>query len=270
MKSLYDYDDYKLFLVDWLEYYDLKKTDLAQSLGVQSSFLSQVLNGVKNITLEQAHKFCDSNNFDFDKSDYFLLLIQLRKHDSPEIINHFKKQLEQKRSKYKDYEKKLDPKTYNDENFKTYSSRWYYGAIHTLLTPENNVDVQSLCTKLKISKRLVQTALEDLLNFGYIEENNGKFFASKDKEFIVLKPGADLTDYHTTWRVKVLKELENNSLQKNAMSTNLIYVTDEMAIKIRDLILEANNKAYELAQKDDNKGHGLYAITTDFFRVDNV
>lgn len=270
MKSLYDYEDYKLFLSDWLEFKDLKKTDLAKKLGVQSSFLSQVLNGVKNLTLEQAHKFCESSNFDFDKSDYFLTLVQIKKHDSQEIVDHFRLQLKEKRDKYQDYEKKLDPKTYNDENFKTYCSRWYYGAIHTLLFPHNTEDINSLSEKLKISEHLVATAIDDLLSFGYIEEINDHYQVCKNKEFLVLKPGADLTDYHTTWRIKILKELENYTDKTQTSSTNLIYVSDDLALKIRDLILEANNKAFSLAQGNRSQGQGLYALTTDFFRVDNV
>ena len=275
MESIYAYDDYKKYLTGWFSTTKQKKTDVAKEIGIQSSFLSQVLNGAKNLTLEQGIKFCMMLKFDEDMTDYFLLLIQRQKNSESSLEPVFDRQINNIRKKYGDYEIALNSTKHNDKNFYQFTSRWYYCAIHCLLGLRDINTIDDLTKKINLKKNLIEEAVAALKEWGYVQESAKGFQTIEDKDFLVFESGPNLTDYHHTWRIQALKGLNAESDTHSLHATNLLRVNDDTALKIRNMLLEANKKAYEIATNENmlmasSEEVSLYALCNDLFRVDNV
>lgn len=80
--QVYEFKDYRKFLIQALGG-ESKRTGqrgaLAEHLGCQSAYLSQVLKGVANFNLEQAFKVNQFFGHDPQASEYFLNLVQLER-----------------------------------------------------------------------------------------------------------------------------------------------------------------------------------------------
>jgi len=78
-KSIFDYRHYKPYIRLRLGG-ERKKTGMraeaARAMSCQTAYLSQILNGTANLSLEQAHALGGFLNHDHDEQEYFWLLIQ--------------------------------------------------------------------------------------------------------------------------------------------------------------------------------------------------
>ena len=93
--KIFDFSNYREFL-----FYKLKSDNrsgkfhnLARKLAIQRSFVSQVLNGKKNLSLELAADICLYLKLDTLETNYFLLLVQIERAKTEHLKEIFKKQL---------------------------------------------------------------------------------------------------------------------------------------------------------------------------------
>lgn len=79
MLSIYDFRDYKSYLQERSAEKGLRsgfKSDLARASGCNSAYISSVLGGKAQLSLEQAERVCPFLGLGKDEAHYFLLLVQ--------------------------------------------------------------------------------------------------------------------------------------------------------------------------------------------------
>src|ERR1700761_9610789 len=89
--SPYAYRDYRKYLLDFVEQTDARgmKSHLASAAGCQRSFLSQVLSGAVNMTLEQALGMAKYIGLSASETDYFYSLVGLARASLPEAKTYY-------------------------------------------------------------------------------------------------------------------------------------------------------------------------------------
>ena len=97
-KTIYDYSDYKAYLVGRIASLPHGgrgfRAQLAEKIGIQKAFVSHVLQGNSHFNLEHAEKVNAVFQHNSEESHFFLLLVQLARAGTQTLRQYFQKQME--------------------------------------------------------------------------------------------------------------------------------------------------------------------------------
>ena len=176
MICIFDYDDYRVFVKDYIAAKNnkgirLSLRQLTAKLGISStSYLSRVLSGHRNLSKENAEKLAHELQLSGDEEKYFLLLVRYCSEED-EISKKalFEKILFQRESS-EDY-------LLRQSQYK-YFSEWYYPVVrHVAAFADwnNDYDLLAGLVQPKITSEQAQKAIEDLLTLGLIIKTDDSY-----------------------------------------------------------------------------------------------
>jgi uncharacterized protein (TIGR02147 family) len=266
--NLYEFDSYKKYVAKKIDYLSENerglRTQIAEHIQCQLSYLSQVLNGKPDFTLEQA---CRLNNFfhhDKDESRYFILLVEMARSGSSDLREHFQEQLRELKTQSFELKKRLKVK---DEiplaAQHTYYSTWFYSAVHIALAiPELQRPAQ-IAQRLNLPEEMVVKAIKFLVDIGLVELK-GKSYEFTKRHVHLGSESEFIQRHHINWRSQALQSVEKN-LATDLHYSNVVSLSKEDFEKIKEMVIE-NLKAVREVTKP-SKAEDLCAITFDIFRL---
>ena len=211
-KSLLEYNQYKTYLKDTLEGPETnqrgQKAKLAKDLGIQTTYLSQVLRGQAHLSLEQAERLNRAWGHTEQESHYFLLLVQLARAGTPQLKKYFEEQLEAVKQERFNLHKRLGLKSeLSTSDQAAYYSSWVFAALHVFASIPDFQTRDALAKKLDLSPSQVGEALDFLVQIGVINEKNGKYTVGKTSMHV---PNTSnfVVQHHTNWRLQAIRSFE--------------------------------------------------------------
>lgn len=157
---------------------------LASAAGCQRSYLSQVLNGSQNLTLEHAMGIADFLDLSDLEVDYFILLIQYQKISQPELKTKIKGKLNQTRARAENLKDRLsDRDILSIEAEQMYFSNWYWSAIHLLLGIDGISKPSDIARYLDLPEELVLETLRGLAAIDLVKYLGGAALATQPKSY---------------------------------------------------------------------------------------
>lgn len=265
---VFDYQDYREFLTEALGGKS-KRTGqrgaLARHLNCQTAFLSQVLHGTANLTLEQAFKVNQFLGHEPVSAEYFLLLVQKDRAGTQELKKYFQQKLNELLSKRSEIAARIPKnRTISDLNeLYYYYSSWYVGAIHVAISiPELQTPV-ALAKHFHLEDGVVREVLEFLVNTGLAKSDKGKF--SIGPSHIHLERNSKfIQQLHSNWRMQALRSVEKNRDQDLHYSVAYTLSREDVE-KIRQQILQVIEQNMNVVRP--SKEEVLYCNTIDFFEL---
>lgn len=206
--SIFEYRDYKKFLLDWIARAPhagrgLRK-QIADAIGCQTPFITHVLGGDYHLSAEQADACGRWLELGEKEIEYFVLLVlrdragtlSLRKMLDRQIIERREGQsLLKKRVKIQQSLSEIDQVTY-------YSS-WHYAAIHLAVLDASLRTVEALQSKFQIPVARLLGILEFLCAKGLLKKEKNCYRTTEN--FLYLDPHSPLIQHHhTNWRLKAI------------------------------------------------------------------
>jgi uncharacterized protein (TIGR02147 family) len=137
IKKVFEFDDYKRFLghleKEKSHFSRGFRSRLAEAVGCNNAFISQVLNTHANFSLEQSLKVCTYFNFSPDEVRYFLLLVEFARSGTKPLREHFLNLLNELKEKNLNIKDRVKQQTaLTPEAQSTYYSHWYYAPFTCL------------------------------------------------------------------------------------------------------------------------------------------
>ncbi len=268
MKNIFEFSNYKTFLkaieTHRKAYERGFRSRLADFLGCKSGYISHVLNGDANFSLEQSLKVAKFLNLKSKEQKYLLLLVEFARAGDHELKAHFENELRILKEEYLNIKEHVGNSHILDEaNQSIYYSSWYYLAVHVLSSlPEYN-DAKSISNALKISEDVVGRVLLFLINAHIITDTKGK-----------LKPGLTqvhlnresslIHQHHTNWRISAIQSLMNDN------KTDLHYSTvSTLSEKDAEALRADMVKLIEhyVATVKPSKEEVMYGFNLDFYSL---
>lgn len=212
--SVFDFASYKTYLRYRLGEKGSRSgrySEFSSALGCQSSFVSQVLGGALNLSLEQAIRANPYLEHDSSHSHFFLLLVQAERSGTEDLRNYFQKQIDAilaDRTKVKS--QIVTTQELSDRDQARYYSQWDLSAVHMALAVPKLRSPQALSRALHLSISRVDSILRILLDAGLVEFIEGEYRIGS----VHLHLGQDspfLHQHHTNWRVESLRRLQPES-----------------------------------------------------------
>ena len=186
-----------------------RRGQLAQKIGCQTSFLSQVLTDRAHLSLEHAIKTSAFLSHDRGEKTFFMLLVQFGKAGSKDLEDFFENEIVKIRKSRESIKERINVKTeLSSEDQMKYYSSWYYSAVHILSAlPEFN-SIENMVRKLKLDIGTVKNAAEFLEARGFISKKGQRFSIGSTR--IHLPNGAAmLPRHHSNWRIKAIEAADN-------------------------------------------------------------
>ena len=267
-KSVFDCEDYRSYLLSRLGAAG-KRTGLRSQacaeLGCHSTYLSQVLCGKTEISLEYAEAFNKFFRHSADEGNFFLLLLLRDRAGSTSLKERFQKQIEDIRKSRSTLKKRLVDSgdvSISDQN--QFYGTWLYGALHILVTLPHLKTKPQLAEALGVSEAKASQAIDFLERIGLLVTTKSGYQIGTRHVHL----NADsllIAKHHTNWRFHAIQSLESAS-SDDLHYSGAVSLSKVAALTIRENLLRAFQENMRLVR--DAKEEVAYVYNFDFYRLD--
>lgn len=268
MKNVFDYDDYRKFLLDYLRNSAKKgrglRSQWATVAGCQIAFISHVLSGTNDLSLEQGEAISRFMAHNKEETEYFLLLLQKARSGTAHLKNFFNHMLNEKLIAREDLRTRMKIKeSLNIEDQAIYYSKWYFTAIHMILTIPEYQSIHAISEYFRLPLATVKECTDFLESRGFILLENGKYKV-KGAFLHVSKTSPMYFHQQVFWRQKAIESVYKNS-DSELHFASCFSVAEKDLKKIRDILSQCIEASTEVIKP--SKEEKLYSICMDFFEV---
>lgn len=267
-KTVFEFSDYKRFLLDWLEGQPGagrgKRTELAAVARCKLAYVSQVLNHRADFSLEQAEAIGRHLGLSPDELEHFLLLLQKDRAGTAPLREMFESQIKRTVEKRKILKDRIGVSEGMSELDRArYYSAWYYTAAHILLTIPQYQARSAVDARLGLGAKKTAQILDFLVKAGLASQEGDHFRATKAKIHL----GGDspeILKHHTNWRNRAVLAAEKE-IPEALHYSSVVSIAKRDVVKIREVILQMIEKFR--AEVDPSKEEELFAFCVDWFRA---
>lgn len=267
MKSIFQYTDYKEYFRDYLESLEDRARGeharIAKAIRVNSSLLSQVFGGPRNLNQDQAFKLGMYWGFNKLQTQYFIALVQLERAGSKQLKVFLKETLDQIRHSSKDMTYRV-PKSniLPDEDQSIFYSEWYYSAIR-LLCDIKEITPQEMSERLGLPLEIVNRTLNFLQSRGLVEINGNVLSMGHNRTHLP-SHSPFIGQHHRNWRTRAAQKLHPLQEQEFMYSSPLT-ISKKDALKVREILLEAVDQMNLIVKSSPSEE--LMCFSCDWIRI---
>jgi uncharacterized protein (TIGR02147 family) len=244
------------------------KAALANAMHVQSAYLSRVLNGSADLSLEQVDSANQFFNHSNDESRFLLLLVEQNRAATPSLKKHFEREIARllrERERVNVGKETKAGLMLSVEDQLTYYSSWQYSAIHIALSVPKLQNKVALAAELKIPIEAVNYILDFLIRTKMAVQKNGRFEIGN--VWIHLPPESVLASKaHSNWRLRAIDSIER-SQRNNFHYTQVVSLSNEDAKILLNLMGEFVDQSNTRIRA--SKEEVVRCLSLDFFSVSN-
>lgn len=246
---IFSYDNYKAFLKAWIRTRPRKGRgeikEIAKCLKVSSTLISAILNGTRQLSIEQACEVAEYCGLKKLQADYFIALVSFERAGSQKLKAHLVEQIKDIKLQSEKIEKRLNfEKSLSVENSTIYYSNPIYSMVRILSTLENGVSLQEINEVVKLSSSKVQSVLEFLQKSGLILQKDNRYFAS-ERSVHVQKDSQFYLQHHKNWRIQQLTQVTETK-EDDVIYTCPCTIDSESFQKIRKMLLKVIEDSHEI------------------------
>ena len=270
--SIYEYRDYKKLVQDLLESSEHggrgKRKALAEAIRCQGAFITHVLSGNCEFSLEQADACTQFFGLAPDEAEFFLLLVNHNRAGTPSLRNFFQKKLTEKIVHYNESRArfKTNESIALDDQAKFYST-WKYAAIHVATTLPDLQTREAIAKRLRLPLDHVTTILQFLIEKGVVEKKHNQYLPIKNMVNLD-KSSPFMISHHIAWRNRAIESLDNRKPTDYHYSVVLTCPVSRLA-KIRERLMETVEVCVAECLENVKPGESetLTGLCMDFFEL---
>jgi uncharacterized protein (TIGR02147 family) len=265
--NIFASSDYRLFIKDWLTQAKEAKTanlsTLAADCHVHPTYLSQVLAGRKDLSLEQAAFLSQRFQFTTLEEEYFFVLIQLNRAGTQllkDVLNKKKKMIEAERNKLsRRFENHRELST---EEKATFYSSWIYAAVWATTAIAGGQTLNQIAERFQVTRERAEEVLSFLHQTGLCDETKGVYSPGKihvhvpNESPFVLK-------HHANWRIRALSQADGRNPSELFFTAPMVVEKKDFEV-IREKLNFAIKDIIESAKASGSEE--LVCLNIDFFR----
>jgi len=266
--TLFEYKSYKAYLLDWIANSPAngrgQRKLLAQAVSCQTPFVTQVLTGDYNFSLEQAEACGRWLGFGRAESEYFLLLVIKERAGTKSLAAMIERQLAEKKEKESQLTNRLKiSETLTNEDQVLYYSSWQYAAVHMALLNPNLRTLDELNSYFELPLTRLIAVLDFLVTKKLAKVRAGRYEVLKP----VLHLGRDsplLAKHHANWRLRAIESIESSN-HENFHYSGVISVSADDFEWIKSRLADVLEEAIQRLKNSKDERIGCLAL--DLFGI---
>lgn len=264
--NIFEYQNYKNYLNAWLKAQPKQgrgiRSDFARAARCHSAYVSQVLSGSAQFSLEQAEQISRFLGLSRDESHYLLLLVQHARAGTSQLREIFEAQIRAALERRLSLKERLGIRTMSEKEQPIYFGSWHFAAVHCALTVEKLTTREAIACYLDLPLARVAEVLEILVSMGIaVEGEKGRFQVGPTRIHL----GHDahmIARHHTNWRLQAMMAFERAGASDQHYSS-VVSISKEDAVRIKKDLLKAIEHTKEIIK--ESPGEELYCFSLDFF-----
>ncbi|MBC7743250.1 MAG: DUF4423 domain-containing protein [Bdellovibrionaceae bacterium] len=240
------------------------RTKLAAAIPVHTTFVSQVLKGRTDFSLEQAESINEFLGHSEDEGEFFNLLISKDRAGHPKLKKRFEKKLQLMRDERLNIKNRLNsPDSITPKDREKFYSSALYGAIHVLSAIPQFQTLEALAEAVRISKSRARAMIDFMIRLGVLREEGGKIKSGSNHVHLA-NDSELILKHHTNWRFHTIANLQFLDRDDLHYSGCLSLSVDD-AFKIKESILANLKQNVDLISK--SKEETAYVMNFDFYKL---
>lgn len=266
-KGVFDYESYQTYLRERLPTsgeHRGQRSLLAKALRCQTAFVSRVVNGQAEFSLEHSvavNRFLQHTE---EEGEFFVLLVHLARAGTPDLKRHYERQLERIRDRRKLIGERIGVSTsLSEADQTTYYSTWHYAAIHVLLMVPSIRTRADLARHLRLPEETIARTLDFLVRTG-LARREGTGYAAGTTRIHLREDSPSITRHHANWRLKAMQSQELAS-REDLFFSGPICISETDAAKLKGALLTFLEQNEDMIRKSPEEA--AFCLNFDFFRV---
>ena len=234
---------------------------LARAIKLHSTTFSQVMNGLKPLSLEHAILVCDELGLKSLETKFFLLLVQLDKAGSERLRANLREQLNELKRESQNLQRVVPTEqNLSFEQKAVFYSHWLYSGIRVMSSISGFQTAEALAKRLGTTVKVVREKIDFLVQSGLCVEKNGK-----------LAPGPNYTHLenhspliarlHANWRMKAMERHSHLEESELAYSSPMS-LSEKDALKVREKLVRLVREVNEI--RDPSPCETAYCLNLDW------
>ena len=237
---------------------------MAQAVNCQPSYISQVLNGAGDLSLEQGAQCHEILGHSALEAHCFMLLLQLARAGNSALQEYYSKQLLKAHEEHKFLQNRIDQKVgLSKRDQQTYYGNHLNALLHVALTIEDLRTPARLSQRFGLPLELVREALEFLVSAGLANEEEGSYTVGP-KQIHLGRESKLVSRHHMNWRVKALENLDLASTRDLHYSSVISHSLED-APRIRNILVQALAEIQKIVK--DSPAEDVFVLNTDHFNL---
>lgn len=213
--NIYEYLDYLRFIHDFSESLPNKgrgfRKLMATKLDCQMSFITHVLNGEKDFSVEQLFKLCELFNLNKEERDYFINLHAYNRAGTSDLKKYYLSKLEEQKEQYYLLQQRLtESQVLSVVDQTIYYSDWLYSAVHMAATVPELQNITKLKEHFHLDSDSLMKVVDFLAKKGLIKFD-GQTLTPGHTNIFIQKRSPILDQYHRSWRIKLMQNLKDQT-----------------------------------------------------------
>lgn len=269
-KLIYSYESYKRYVLDRIKREPKAgrgmRQKMAEFINCQIAYVSHVLSGERDFSIEQAEGITRFFAMTSDESEYFIWLVEKERAGTTQTKIFFEKLLQQKKEKYLQLKNRVNISDELDDAAKaTYYSDYLYAAVHMIITIPKFQTPKAIAEAFGISMKRTSQVLEFLKMNGLITENSGKLIPTS-KYLFLDKNSPFILQHHTNWKMQAIQNMRHNDGTDLHLSMTVTLSEKDSKLLQRRISEFIEEMSETIKNSPEEK---LMAIGIDFFHITN-
>jgi uncharacterized protein (TIGR02147 family) len=266
--DIFDFKDYRIYLESTLERRSEnekgQRLKLAQAIGCHPGYLSKILAGSNDMSLEQAQASNEFLGHTPQESRFFLNLVSHARAGTKELKSYFNDELQRLKDERKDLRSRIAvERVLSEADQARYYSSWIFAGVHRCVGLDGCDNKEAIASLLGLSLISVSSAVEFLVDIGILVSAGGKLKQGSNNLFID-KASPFITKHHTNWRIKSIQSLDRVQ-STDFHYSGLVSCTEDDLEEIREFMMELVQKTREKVM--EAKDETLAVYTVDLFKL---
>lgn len=268
MKVIFEYDGYKNYITDYIKSrpkngYGLKQA-FANAAGCQVAYISHVLNGDNHLSNEQAEAIGRFMGLNEEELEFLLLLVNKERAGTTSLKKLYSKIMAEKCEAYSNLKNRMKIKeALTVEDQAIYYSKWYYSAIHMLVTIPEYRTPEKICAYLNLPLKNVRQVLEFLTARSVLALVKNEYVV-KGSFLHLEKSSPLLNNHHQNWRNRAINSLANEK-EFDLHFSSCFTLSEKDIKKIRTMISTYIEEISDVVKP--SKEERLCALNIDYFEI---
>lgn len=267
--NVFEYSIYRAFLKAWLDAAKAHKTSnlsrLAESIGVHPTFLSHVLAGDKDLSLEQASLMSEHFGFTRLEQEYFFVLIQLERAGHEKLRQYWQEKKRSIEAEKNRLSQRFDPhQQLTLEQKAIFYSSWKYAAIWSSTAIEDGQTLDEIAERFKMGRENAAEVVQFLLQSGLCSEVAAVYSIGK-VHIHVPNESPLVVKHHTNWRMRAVHKMDERDVDELFFTSPMSVAKTDFAI-MREKLNSLIKDVVDVAKV--SKAEEVVCLNIDFFRAE--
>jgi uncharacterized protein (TIGR02147 family) len=267
--QVFDFEEYKPFVLQWIKAQPSsgrgQLSRLAEELNSSSVVMSQVFNGPRDLSSEQALGVASYLGLSELEIEYFMLLVQRARAGTAQLSSHLTRQILKLKEQSRQIGSRIAFESFSKEAKAQFYSSWAFSAVRLgLAIPKTTL--HTLAETLGLDRSQTAEISDFLLKYGLLTKGKNGFELGPAATHIAHNHPL-VERHHLNWRVKALESLRFTP-RENAEDlhyTGPMLLSHSLAMELRAELMALLARLHKKIPNAPNEQ--VHCLNIDWFRL---